>query len=73
METSESQQQKISKSSNTDVDPSHVLQSAWIRCLVCFDNQINRIICGNRYYFLLHFNYLFLVILHVIQKKIMNY
>jgi hypothetical protein len=70
MEPSDPSQQQISKSSNTDVDPSHILQSSWIRCLVCINNQIDWILCGNRHCFLLHFNILFFVVLCIMQKQV---
>ncbi len=69
MDTDKIKQDADEKTSDPDPDTGNLLQSSWIRCSFCAYNEIDRILSGNRYYFLLHFNILFLLILAIIKKR----
>lgn len=63
---------KEDSSFNNSSYTSHFFQSAWIRCFICSNDEIDKLISGNRHYFLLHLNPLFLFVLFLIKEKIMN-
>jgi len=56
------------KTSDGNPDISDVFQSIGIRCSFCPGDEIDRILSGNGYHFLLHLNILFLLILVIIKK-----
>lgn len=60
MEDSEKQKkEKLDAAEEPDPDPSNILQSSWIRRLVCIGDEVDRILLDNGHYFLLHIGILF--------------
>lgn len=59
------------KKENSDdlPDIGNVFQSAWFRCSLRASDELDKILSNNRYYFLLHLNFLFLFVLDFFKKK----
>ena len=55
-----------------DDDPhtSNVLQPTRVRCSFCFGDGMDRLLSDHGFNFLFHVNFLFLAILHFIEKRI---
>ena len=47
----------------------YLLQSTGIRCSICTSDEVDGIFSRNRYYFLLHFNFFFLMCIFFIKKR----
>lgn len=59
------------KKENSDdlPDTGNIFQSSWLRYSLCLSDELDKILSNNRYYFLLHFNVLFLFILDYFKRK----
>lgn len=58
---------KVRKNQNRVLSPSHVLQSAGLRRTLRFDDAVDWVLFGHRYYFLLHLNLLFPLLLSLLK------
>jgi hypothetical protein len=65
--TQRSGQEKVE---DADPHPSNILQPARVRRSVCFGDGMDKLLLDNRFGFLFHLNFLFLAILHFIEKRV---
>jgi len=61
--------EKTKENSDDLSDTGNLFQSSWLRCSLRLSDELDKILSDNRYYFLLHFNVLFLFILDYFKKK----
>ena len=61
--------EKTKENSDDLSDTGNLFQSPWLRCSLCLSDELDKILSDNRYYFLLHFNVLFLFVLDYFKKK----
>jgi hypothetical protein len=69
---SDQQEENIETESRPEDDMSsirNIFQSFGIRYAIRTSDGMDRIFFNNRYYFLLHFNFLFLLVLFFIKKR----
>ena len=61
--------EKTKENSDDLSDTGNIFQSTWLRCSIRTSDELDKILSSNRYYFLLHLNVLFLLVLDFFKKK----